>query len=577
MAETIKKTNTAVSSENLLGDVAAIDDLDDGNIEEIDKIVAGLDESNITVSNLLEITDRLKENGKIKNAIRVINSILSESELSTAVAAKLGEYHLLDGNPKQTITLYKQALESTPKIGETYWFRKNIGEAYFYSGEQEQAFENFGIALKLCGGDPERIISLSAYFYAQHQVGSFLDEINRQYADVHGIGYKTPSNNENDRNLLVMDSCVPQADKDAGSVLMMGFLRTLSTSGFTVWFYTDEIEPDPKYVSDLLKLGVRFIDRRFFDHGHHMIHSVSDEIDAFILTRVDSGGSYYEVVKRNNLTKPIIFNTVDLHYLRTYRHYQESRNPATLLESKRLKRRESFLIRNCDATVIISDAEIKILDDAGVYGNIWQIPIIVNFPDEVGSFKGRKNIAFIGSYAHLPNIDAVESFCENIWPDISSQLGDTKLLIVGPNAPEKWAGEYHGKNNIEVIGFVEDLEELLGTISCTVVPLRIGAGQKGKIATSLAHGVPCVSSATGIEGMRLADGKNVIVCETPDEWASAIDGMVSKQDNWEKLSAAGIEHARAHYSESTVAGKLVKNINELIESTILTNSTGAKN
>ena len=252
--------------------------------------------------------------------------------------------------------------------------------------------------------------------------------------------------------------------------------------------------------------------------------------------------------------------------MRTYRHYKESRNPATLLESKRLKRRESFLIRNCDATVIISDAEVKILNESTISGNLWQIPIIVDFPEKILPFNGRKNIAFIGSYAHLPNIDAVEYFCETVWPEISSTVGDTKLLIVGPNAPKKWSDDYNGKNNIEVVGFVDDLEELLGTISCTVVPLRIGAGQKGKIATSLAHGVPCISSATGIEGMRLVAGDNVIVCDDANEWLSAIDELTNDQAVWESLSNAGIEHAKAHYSEATVAGKLVNHINELIES-----------
>ena len=566
MAGIIKKLDVEIREENLLIGLGAIEDFDDGNYDAIDGIIDGLNRSNITVTSLLEITDRLKDTGKVKNAIHIINSIFLDAVKPTAVNAKLGEYCFLDGSPEQTVELYNEALKNAPQIADTYWFRKNLGEAYFYIGDKEGALENLRVALRLCDGGFVPANSLCRYFCMENKTAELFDEINRQYAIKHSAKFKKPLGGENHRNLLVIDSCVPQADKDAGSVLMQGFLRTLSTSGFDVWFYTDEIDPDPKYVLILLSLGVRFLDRRYFENGNDMINSISSEIDGFMLTRVDSGGSYYEAVKRENLTKPIIFNTVDLHYLRTYRHYKESRNPATLLESKRLKRRESFLIRNCDATVIISDAEVKILAESTIYGNLWQIPIIVDFPKKIRTFNGRKHIAFIGNYAHLPNIDAVEYFCETIWPEISSKVGDTKLLIVGPNAPDSWTVDYDGNNNIEVVGFVDDLDELLGKISCTVVPLRIGAGQKGKIATSLAHGVPCISSATGIEGMQLVTGKNVIVCDRADEWLSAIDDLTNEQAIWDLLSKAGIEHAKAHYSEAIVAGKLVKHIDELIES-----------
>ena len=66
--------------------------------------------------------------------------------------------------------------------------------------------------------------------------------------------------------------------------------------------------------------------------------------------------------------------------------------------------------------------------------------------------------------------------------------------------------------------------------------------------------------------MQLIAGENVIVCDTADEWSNAIGEMTSDQSVWESLSRAGIEHAKAHYSEAKVAGKLVNYLNELIES-----------
>lgn len=544
-----------------------LESLEDGDFDAIESVVGEFSGEEISVRNVLRITDRLKDVGRVKNAIFIVNHIFSSPTKPMSVRVKLGEYYFLDGKPKETVKLYLSAVADKPEIEDTFWFRKNIGEAYFYSSDRLKAMDNLRSALVYCKGDFEKQSSLIRYFVEDDALGYFFDTVNGAYAESYSAGIESADVDVKHKNLLVVDSCVPQADKDAGSVLMVGFLRTLSKQGYQVWFYTDESDAPTKYIINLLEIGVRFINSNYFENGNQMVADVSAEIDAFMLTRVDSGGNYFEVVKRLNLTKPIIFNTVDLHFLRTQRHFETNGNPATRLESKRQKRRESFLIRNSDATIVISNAEKKLLDDEGIYGNLWQLPIIVDFPDEIASFSERtKDIAFIGSYAHLPNIDAVDYFCKEIWPCIYKDNGESKLIIVGPNVPKRWMTEFDGKYNIEVRGFVEELEEFLATISCTVVPLRVGAGQKGKIATSLAHGVPCVSSATGVEGMSLTDGENVIVCDTPAEWSAAITACTKSKEKWSQLSAAGVKHATECYSEAKVAGNLVQKLDALISS-----------
>lgn len=566
MAKTITKIDDSPSvCIEKIEALSLLESIDDGDFEAIDSVIGGLSGQEVSVRNVLNITDRLKDVGRVKNAIYIINYIFDSSAKPMPVSVKLGEYYYLDGVPKETVKLYLSAVADKPEIEDTFWFKKNIGEAYFYSSNREKAMENLRDALVYCEGDFAKQCSLTKYFAEEGDLGYFFDVVNGAYAESHNKNFEVADIDVKQNNLLVIDSCVPRANRDAGSVLMFGFLRTLSRQGYQVWFYTDESDAPDRYILSLLEIGVRFVNCNYFENGNQMIADVSAEIDAFMLTRVDAGGNYFEVIKRTNLAKPIVFNTVDLHFLRTQRHFETNGNPATRLEAKRQKRRESFLIRNADATIVISNAEQKLLDDERIYGNLWQIPIIVDFPEKVPSFSERtKDIAFIGSYAHLPNIDAVDQFCSEVWPTIYRENNESKLLIVGPAVPERWMTELDGKFNIEVRGFVEDLEGFLATVSCTVVPLRIGAGQKGKIATSLAHGVPCISSATGIEGMSLTDGENVIVCESPADWSEAITMCTGDEDKWTKLSVAGVKHATQCYSEAKVAGNLVQKLDELL-------------
>ena len=177
MAEIIKKTGVEVKSESLLTGLGTIEDFDDGSYEAIDGIIDGLTRSNITVTSLLEITDRLKNIGKVKNAIHIVNSIFPDAVKPTAVSAKLGEYCFLDGSPEQTVELYNEALENSPQIADTYWFRKNLGEAYFYVGDKASALENLRVALKLCDGSYEPTNSLCRYFYSENKTAELLSLI----------------------------------------------------------------------------------------------------------------------------------------------------------------------------------------------------------------------------------------------------------------------------------------------------------------------------------------------------------------------------------------------------------------
>jgi SAM-dependent methyltransferase len=99
-----------------------------------------------------------------------------------------------------------------------------------------------------------------------------------------------------------------------------------------------------------------------------------------------------------------------------------------------------------------------------------------------------------------------------------------------------------------VRGFVPDLGALLDGVRLTVAPLRYGAGIKGKIATSLSHGVPCVTTPLGAEGMGLEHGRDVLVAESTEALAAAIVRVYHDQGLWESLSKNGLAFVREHYS-----------------------------
>ena len=92
------------------------------------------------------------------------------------------------------------------------------------------------------------------------------------------------------------------------------------------------------------------------------------------------------------------------------------------------------------------------------------------------------------------------------------------FYVVGSNVPEKL--RMLECDGVEIIGFVQDLREIFDKCRVMVVPLRYGAGIKGKMGTGMSYGVPCVSTSTGAEGMSLKG--EVLVSDLPVEFAESV-------------------------------------------------------
>jgi glycosyltransferase involved in cell wall biosynthesis len=73
-----------------------------------------------------------------------------------------------------------------------------------------------------------------------------------------------------------------------------------------------------------------------------------------------------------------------------------------------------------------------------------------------------------------------------------------------------------------VIADPDDMSEVAKACSITVVPLRVGSGTRIKIIHSMAMGLPVVSTSLGCEGLKVEDGKHLLVRDRPEAFAEAV-------------------------------------------------------
>ena len=195
--------------------------------------------------------------------------------------------------------------------------------------------------------------------------------------------------------------------------------------------------------------------------------------------------------------------------------------------------------RKSDCTIVVSTNERDILRSYLPESRIKFLPLVFSEQSEHQKMPcfGKTDMVFIGNFNHTPNADAVRWFVTDILPLILRQLPDARFHIVGANPPRD-ISELSSKSVI-IHGFVNDLDALLSTMSLSVVPLRFGAGMKGKVGSALRCGLPVVSTSIGCEGMSLSAGEGAIIADNSDSFSDAVIKALSSYSLWNELSERG--------------------------------------
>jgi polysaccharide biosynthesis protein PslH len=161
-------------------------------------------------------------------------------------------------------------------------------------------------------------------------------------------------------------------------------------------------------------------------------------------------------------------------------------------------------------------------------------------------------IVFTGSMDWEPNIDAMEYFCREIWPSITSAFPNARFQIVGRNPHARV--RRLASPSVEVTGKVPSVADYLQSATVVIVPLRIGGGTRLKIFEAMAMGKAVVSTTIGAEGLDVTHGHDLLLADTPESFAASILELLRNADLRRRYEqAAAALAARYDWSEIAVA------------------------
>ncbi|MFT7288564.1 MAG: GT2 family glycosyltransferase/glycosyltransferase involved in cell wall biosynthesis [Halieaceae bacterium] len=326
--------------------------------------------------------------------------------------------------------------------------------------------------------------------------------------------------------VLVIDHYVPHHDKDAGGRSTHMYIKLLLELGCRVQFMGANFFPHQPYTDALQAMGVevlvgesiaRDLDGWLREHAPY--------IDQVFLHRPHVAEQFLAHLERLHPRPPISFFGHDLHYLRVAREAALKDDDGLRRESEEWRRRELAVCARVDRVYYFSQAEIDELEDQVDAGKLRRIPLYAMPFARLPSYAPQEphSLLFVGGFNHPPNVDAACWLAGDILPRISAEIGDVHLHLVGSNATEAvkaLAGE-----SITVHGFLSDeaLDALYRRAAAAVVPLRYGAGVKGKVIEAVRQNVPLVTTDIGAEGIPDAESVFLLANTAEDIARSLVD------------------------------------------------------
>lgn len=368
---------------------------------------------------------------------------------------------------------------------------------------------------------------------------------------------RAPAGGAPHRRILVVETMTPDPTRDSGSMRLCQIFKLLNADGWYIDFIADDDDAAARDVARLAALGVAVHRGR----PSSWVRDHAAGLDAIMLCRLPVADQYLALARRLAPRARIVFDTVDLHYIREERAATLTLNPSLARQAARSRQRELAMVERADVTLVVSADERDILTAETPHSLVELVSNIHDVTGRSKPFASRSGLLFVGGFGHPPNEDAVRWFATHVLPQVRERDPSIILHVVGDiDDATRHAIACDG---MVVHGRVEDLSSLLASSRISVAPLRFGAGVKGKVNQAMSHGLPVVLTTLAAEGMYLNDGVDALIEDDAKTMAEAIDRAYHDEALWLRLSDAGLDNVQRHFSIEPAREALRRALDEL--------------
>ena len=354
--------------------------------------------------------------------------------------------------------------------------------------------------------------------------------------------------------MLVIDHYVPEPDRDAGSRSTLSILTALRQAGWLVAFWPMNRTRNV-YTSLLETMGITVLDDRIglgFDAWFAAEGSQFDHV----MTMRPTVAPWFLSALLTGTTATLSFYGHDVHHLRLRRQAALQGDRHMAEEADAMERRERALWGLFDIVLYPSETEAALVRRLmpGTRAHAIVPYAFDRFPAR-GAPPRTPRLLFVAGFAHPPNVDAALWLVAEILPRVRRRVPQATLVLAGSHPTDAVLGL--ASDAVTVTGSLDSaaLDACYRDARAAIVPLRAGAGVKGKVVEALQQGLPLVTTPIGAEGI---DGleRIVDVTDDPDRMAEALSLLLTDDRAWSDRAAAQIAYAARHFSRTAFAASL---------------------
>lgn len=226
------------------------------------------------------------------------------------------------------------------------------------------------------------------------------------------------------------------------------------------------------------------------------------------------------------------------------------------IEYRRVRNYEREVVRHFPSLAVSSPADKEAL--AG--NSIAVVPNGVDlgrFPFRPTAGRDADTLIFTGNMGYGPNEDAVVWFVSEVWPLLKEAHPNLSFLIAGTNPGERVLA-LKREAGVKVLGKVADVGEYLGRATVAVAPMRSGSGIQNKVLEAMSAGAPVVATSIANRGVGAAHDRDLLVADTPRDFAQAIATLLGNPQKRASLAEAGRAYVEQHFRWEEHAQKLAR-------------------
>ncbi len=233
--------------------------------------------------------------------------------------------------------------------------------------------------------------------------------------------------------------------------------------------------------------------------------------------------------------------------------------PFLKIEYHRLLNYEHDVFERFDNKIIISEPDRELIP----HPDRNKIVVVANGVDTAFfrpmEHQKHYDLLFTGNMGYPPNIESAEYLVNQILPEISAQNPGIRLLIAGASPHLRVL--VLKSQQVTVTGWVSDIRDSYASARIFIAPMQIGTGLQNKILEAMAMKIPCITSPLAFKALNACAGKEILVAQTPQEYASHIMFLLNNPDKANEIAQNGYDFVRRNFNWETETEKLENLLN----------------